>query len=302
MSAAASRGAGILAAAEEYTARRWPVFVLSWSKVPLALCARCREQHLTGAQMEACQCLTCHGFYAATTDMDRVRDMVRLHPSGLLAIRTGSVSGLAVVDVDPPGLATMRKLMLSGLLPRTLAARTGRGGYHFYYAHPGGHVMSGGSKIAPGIDSKGDGGYVVAAPSVHPQTKRPYEWLAPPSSDLAPLPQHWADHLRPASPPPAPPRTAPVVAPDSYAAAALAAECRAVAGAAANRNDRVNTAAYSLGRLVAAGALGQEDVISALMAAAAACGLVADDGPASCSRTIRSGLRAGMSNPRRSVA
>ena len=45
--------------------------------------------------------MTCHGFYAATLDRDRVRSMLARLPRGLVAIRTGAVSGLVGIDVDP---------------------------------------------------------------------------------------------------------------------------------------------------------------------------------------------------------
>ena len=48
-----------------------------------------------------CGHLTCHGFYAATTDPARVAAIVAAVPRGQLAVRTGAVSGLVVVDVDP---------------------------------------------------------------------------------------------------------------------------------------------------------------------------------------------------------
>jgi hypothetical protein len=46
-------------------------------------------------------CLTCHGFYAATTKPDRITAMHAAIPGGLLAIRTGQASRTAVIDIDP---------------------------------------------------------------------------------------------------------------------------------------------------------------------------------------------------------
>jgi hypothetical protein len=63
------------------------------------------------------------------------------------------------------------------------------------------------------------------------------------------------------------------------------------------RNDALNHAAWTLGRWVAAGALDQGDVEDELYAAAAANGLVADDGQRQCWATIRSGLCAGLQQP-----
>ena len=185
-----------LAAGISYIARGWHVFVLSPSKTPVANCAPCRVGHTTPVQMDACACLCCHGFHAATADPGRLAQMFRLHPRGLLAVRSGAPSGTVVIDVDPPGIGTMRILVRNGVLPRTLAAVTGRGGFHLVYAHPGGKIMSGAGKGGPGVDVKADGGYVVAPPSVHPATRCPYRWLGSPDGELTPLPAFWTQRLR----------------------------------------------------------------------------------------------------------
>src|SRR5690606_15383923 len=162
-------GTSIRDHAAAYVERGWHVFALSSGKTPLANCARCRAEHTTPEQMEACTCLTCHGFYSATTDMDRVDAMFMAHPDRLLAIRTGATSGIVVVDIDgPEGAANAQRLAAQGLLRPTLTAQTGSGGAHLVYTHPGGRIQSGAHKIAPSIDSKADGGYIVAPPSIHP--------------------------------------------------------------------------------------------------------------------------------------
>jgi hypothetical protein len=281
--------------ARDYIARGWPMFVLSPSKIPTANCGRCKDQHTTAAQMEACDCLTCHGFYAATLDPDRIMEMVRQQPRGLLVIRTGSPSGTVVIDVDQRtgGLPTMRRLAAEGRLPSTVLQRTGGGGYHLVYGHPGGRIHGGSGKGGPGIDVQADGKYIVVAPSVHPHTRKPYRWLVPFTGPLTPLPQSWTDLLRePARPAPLP-RPAPVARPGDYGGAALAGEAARVATAAAGaRNAQLNASAFALGRLVATGVLTSGEVTEVLMAAAEDCGLAAEDGPAACERTIRSALRA----------
>ena len=54
---------------------------------------------------------------------------------------------------------------------------TGGGGRHIFFQHPGGEVTGGGGKLGAGLDVKGDGGYVVAPPSLHASGRR-YEWEA----------------------------------------------------------------------------------------------------------------------------
>ena len=157
------------AAGIEYISRGWPVFVLGRSKRPVANCRTCRAP---GHERTECDCLTCHGFYAATLDPGRLRAMLAAVPLGLLAIRTGRVSGLLVVDIDPRNGGYVD----TSLMPPTAAVATGGGGWHLYYQHPRTPTLA---KLPgrDGIDIKGDGGYVTAPPSVHPGTGQPYRWL-----------------------------------------------------------------------------------------------------------------------------
>ncbi|GIG02525.1 bifunctional DNA primase/polymerase [Catellatospora citrea] len=171
-----------MAAALRYAANGWPVFMLGRSKRPVALCPPCEaaRKAKTPHDPQACPCLTCHGFYAAMTDPHRIAAMLAAVPRGLLAIRTGVASGLVVIDVDPRhgGTPSLQALIARGLTPPTRYVRTGDNGLHLYYRHPGGITIPGdqGKRLGPGIDVKADGGYVVAPPSRHPVTGRPYQW------------------------------------------------------------------------------------------------------------------------------
>jgi hypothetical protein len=290
-----------LPAALGYTGRGWPVFVLSPSKMPVANCAPCKTEHTTPDQMEACACLCCHGFHAATLDLDRLAEMLRLHTRGLIAIRTGAASGTVVIDVDPPGITTMRMLVSDGVLPRTLAAVTGRGGYHLVYGHPGGKIMSGAGKGGPGVDVKADGGYVVAPPSVHPVTRRPYRWLGSPGDELTPLPGFWAERLRESTRPHRPAQAVSIPAPGrgGYAMAALRYELEEVLSAGEGmRNTSLHLAAWNLGQLVAGGMLAADRTEGLLCQAAERIGLPA----AEARRTVASGFRAAAQYPRGGAA
>lgn len=116
-------------------------------------------------------------------------------PDANVGIVTGRVSGLVVVDVDaqhggPASVAGVEAAR--GPLPRTVEAQTGGGGRHLYYAHPGTPVANR-VAIRPGIDLRGDGGCVVAPPSIHPNGRR-YAWVAgcgPGEIALAALPAHF---------------------------------------------------------------------------------------------------------------
>ena len=84
-----------------------------------------------------------------------------------VGIVTGPVSGVLVLDVDgPEGEAELKK---HGH-PATPMVRTAGGGLHLYFRHPEQHVKTG-IRVAPGLDVKAAGGYVVAPPSVGPNGK-----------------------------------------------------------------------------------------------------------------------------------
>lgn len=115
-----------------------------------------------------------------------------------LGVVTGAVSNLVVIDVDVQhgGSQSLARLELEhGNLPDTVEARTGGGGRHLYFSHPGG-VVHNRVGLAPGLDVRGDGGCIVAPPSVHPSGQR-YAWIpghAPDEIALATLPA-WLLHL-----------------------------------------------------------------------------------------------------------
>jgi hypothetical protein len=87
-----------------------------------------------------------------------------------VGLRTGAESGIVVLDVDKKhgGLESLHTLLDAHGYDwaETLAVVTGGGGRHFYFQHPG-HPVRNRAGILPGIDIRGDGGYVVAPPSLH---------------------------------------------------------------------------------------------------------------------------------------
>jgi len=109
-------------------------------------------------------------------------------PDANVGIVTGRISGLVVVDVDTRhgGPASVAEAEAAhGPLPPTVEAATGGGGRHLYYAHPAATVANR-VAIRPGIDVRGDGGCVVAPPSLHPSGHR-YAWIAGHGPDELPL-------------------------------------------------------------------------------------------------------------------
>jgi hypothetical protein len=137
--------------------------------------------------------MTAHGLHDATTDEAIIREWWARWPDAGVAIRTGSVSGLIVLDVDPKagGDENLARLEAAhGPLPETPEAITGGGGRHLLFAHPGTPVGNSAGALGPGLDVRGDGGYIVAPPSRH-ASGRCYEWdllRHPDDVPLAPAP------------------------------------------------------------------------------------------------------------------
>ncbi len=113
---------------------------------------------------------TKHGLYEATTDHGQILDWWSEWPNANVGIRTGPESKLLVLDVDPKsgGGASLDQLSkkLNGF-PPTRRVHTGGGGLHLYFRYPSERIGNSVGKLAPGIDIRGDGGYVVAPPSNH---------------------------------------------------------------------------------------------------------------------------------------
>ncbi len=156
------------------------VFVLavdsSGEKVPTANCDRCRA---SDHDMESCPCLLCHGFYAATTDIARVAAMYQQLPTGRLAVRTGQVSNVVVLDVEaenklgkanprdygtlPTGIEVLEsweEWVGGWSLPPTLMSRSVNGGFHVYLRYPSQVKIRTGGYVLPNVEVKSDGGYV----------------------------------------------------------------------------------------------------------------------------------------------
>jgi hypothetical protein len=120
-------------------------------------------------------------------------------PDANVGVVTGALSRLVVLDVDPRhgGDDSLRQWVRShDQLPRTVEARSGGGGRHLYFAHPGG-IVHNRVDLMPGLDVRGDGGLIVAPPSVHPNGNR-YVWvIGPDECDLAALPEELLARISP---------------------------------------------------------------------------------------------------------
>lgn len=243
---------------------------------------------------------------AATTDPETIRDWWVQHPDACVGVPTGPRSNIFAIDIDVEvdqatgeiikdgasnfaALCEQHGTTYEAVVGAASRSDTPRGGLHLRYTwQPG--LRNTASRLTQHVDTRGDGGYIVyypPAPGSPRRTELP-TWLA----TLLLTPRE--------SPAPYPPATSasPLVLSETgerFVNQATLAEMDAVTEAAeGTRNDRLNTAAYSLGQLVGAGLLGSGRATYTLTVAAMRAGLDERETAA----TITSGLEAGAKSPR----
>lgn len=131
------------------------------------------------------------GFWVATGDADTIRKWWSRWPNANIGVATGAVSNLVVLDVDAGhnGETTLANLLVTyGDLPPTPRTDTGGGGHHYIFSHPGQPLHNSAGKVGEGLDIRGDGGYIVVPPSVHPSGRK-YAWPAQPNVQPATMPE-----------------------------------------------------------------------------------------------------------------
>jgi hypothetical protein len=139
-----------------YAQQGWPVFPL-----------------LPGTKQPA----TRHGFKDATTDLDRIKDWWAKHPEANIGLPTGVM--FDVIDIDgPEGVKSLAELG-DDVLPDIHGKVGSPRGFHFYVKPSGDGNRAG---VRPGIDYRGQGGYVVAPPSRLDFKK--WQWLVKPSPEI----------------------------------------------------------------------------------------------------------------------
>ncbi|WP_405701586.1 bifunctional DNA primase/polymerase [Streptomyces sp. NBC_00069] len=297
--------ANLLAAALTAAARSWPVFPLrpgdkrpaGHSEEHCPTTGRCVGGHLTPEQR-------------ATTDRARIADCWTHKPYNV-GLATGP-AGLLVIDLDLPkpsdkpptgqwagfrdGIEVFAAVCERAGHPvptGTYTVRTGRGGLHLYFTAPEGKRLRGSAgRLGWKVDTRAWGGYVVAPGSV--VHRRPYEVIN--AVDPISLPTWLSDLLTP-PPAPAPLSVTTVRArigrKDRYVAVAVDGELAKLAAAPdGEHNLTLYKAAYALGRLVAAGAVSEQEVTDKLTDAAHAKGLAASR----TASTIRDGIRRSARN------
>lgn len=136
---------------------------------------------------------TTRGFHDATTDEAQIARWCEQHPTANLAVST---KGLVVIDIDGeenPWLSDQPELKKA--LSEVPTVRTPRGGRHHYFRAGDRRFRCSGSKLAPNVDVRADGGYVVVPPSRTEQGE--YVWLTPLPATLEEIPvvPAWLEQL-----------------------------------------------------------------------------------------------------------
>jgi hypothetical protein len=288
------------AAARTYAAAGLAVFPLWWPAGTATGCAcpdlNCRSQ--------AKHPLTRSGVNDASRDLTEIVNWWTRWPQANIGLPAQG-NGLAILDIDAGsgkhGEESFAKLCAyldrrGTPLPDTLTQHTGGGGRHMLYAAPDGGIKGVSNAFGtdmPHLDTRGRGGYIVAAPSVHLSGRR-YAW-----KDFLATPVPWPEILTRLIDPPKPkpiqvdrPRAAVT---DRYAEAALNSEIEGVRRAGeGGRNTRLNEAAFALGQFIGAGLLDESMVRRELLAAGLSIGL----GESEAAKTILSGIKGGRAQPR----
>lgn len=224
----------------------------------------CREQPPKPKQPR-----TPHGFHDATRDPDIITRWWRQWPNALIGMPTGHITRRWVLDIDVKedlanGFDSLEELGI--VLPSTRMVHTTSGGLHVYFDTGGRELRNSAGLIGPGLDVRGDGGYVIV-----PSSGSGYEWdpIYGPDMPLAPAPE-WLWPVKPSRLPMADPLR-PVIGLNRYGEAAIEAACDAIARAGPGQQERtLNSESFSLGALAGAGAIPADIALGALLRAAAA--------------------------------
>ena len=240
--------------------------------------------------------------WGMTKDADEIRRDFEQWPVANVGIVCGAVSGIFVIEADTleghdvNGIASLAALQAEhGKLPATLQAESPSGSIHYFFRHPGFHIQTF-PRLVPGVDVRGDGGMVIAPPSVKPG-KGIYKWRN--SLPVVDAPQWLLDLIKAHKEPERVAIRKPYEGEtSSNAGMAMKARYDEVASAPdGTRNQALNDASFKLGQYIGAGELSEEQAADVMLAACESNGLLADDGKGQCLATIKSGIRGGIKDP-----
>lgn len=234
------------------------------------------------------------------------------YPAAAIGIPTGENLGGWVLDLDRHGdldghswLAEMEAK--HGALPETPRATTANGGTHVFFRHVKG--VRNRAAIAPGVDTRGDGGYIVGPGSVMADGRR-YQWVdydgdgLPEFADAPPWLIDMVITKAPAVEPAQQQKREYTYQPDNsgaarYAAKAFEKELEILSGhTVGGRGQKLFASACSIGEFVAAGLISRSEAEAGLWDAARACGVAQKDGQAKTADRIKRGLDKTANSPR----
>lgn len=275
----------------------------------------CREESTEGVDYNTGEVVnfmekapyTSNGLLGATRNERIVRIWWQeRHPNAAIGAPTGEPLGAWVLDIDKhgdrDGHAWLTEMIAKhGDMPATARATTANGGLHIMFKHVPG--VRNRAAIAPGVDTRGSGGYILAPGSVMADGRK-YEWIDHEDIGLpefADAPQ-WLLDLVVAKEPISTPRRDYVYQPggnEPYVERAVALEAEKAASApAGSRGQQLYASACALGEFVAAGALSRSDAEAELYRAASHSGVLAKDGERATIDRIRRGLDKTKGSPR----
>ena len=245
--------------------------------------------------------LTKNGFKDASTAPDTIVSWWEKWPNANIGLPTGEVNGVWVLDIDgDEGKEAVDGLVAEhGEIPETSQSITGNG-RHIFLKHPGEKLKNSVRTLGKGLDVRGDGGYIVAPPSIHP-TGHQYKW-DPGLQDCPPADTpDWLLKLvvKNVPTPPSPGLGAAPNGKDQEYAATVLQETSATLATTppGARNAKLNAAAFKMGHHIASGNIERAQVEASLLHAAETNGLVVEDGEAAAHKTIQSGILAALKNP-----
>jgi predicted P-loop ATPase len=219
---------------------------------------------------------TKNGFKDASHNATDVREWWTRNPHANIGVACGPASGFWALDMDVSngalGAETLAALEAEhGDLPLTPHQRTGRGGRHYLFKWTEGVRNRG--KFAPGLDVRGEGGYILVAPS-RLTSGGPYEWIIDPEIELAAAPAWLMDMIVGHAAPREPSRVKPVQRPDgkgrasAWGEGALRSVCDQIAACPpGNQSDALIRAATRLGSISAGGSIQSDYARDSLVAA-----------------------------------
>ncbi len=170
--------------ARYYVDRGWPIIPLH-SPTDSGECGCLRKNCSSPAKHPR----TKSGSKDASIDLNVTNKWWQMWPDANIGIATGSKSGLVVIDIDPRhgGDKAWEAWSVNENIPHTLKAITGGNGFHLYFSSK--KIIKNKVGILPGVDIRGEDGYVVAPGSYHCSGNL-YEWNEDPTTtQIAELPK-----------------------------------------------------------------------------------------------------------------